>query len=318
MKVLRVYHAGRDPQHRARERALVRVGVDVTLVVPTMWPDPGSDDTLPSEPFPIVELPVRRAGDVNRHAYQRTAIEGLLAHIAPDLLDIHAEPFSIAARQWLAVTPQRLPVVMYTAQNIDKRFPPPFAQYERSALHRVQGLYPCSRQAAAVARGKGFTGLIEILPLGHDGLLYSPGVQTASDAELLLGLVGRLVPEKGVLDAVRILDIVCRSRPARLLMIGTGPEEASARRLAAELGLLKKLDIRAWACGPELAHTYRQLHVLLVPSLATPTWAEQFGRVILEAQASGALVAGYATGSIPEVAGPAAVLAPPRQTELLW
>jgi hypothetical protein len=36
---------------------------------------------------------------------------------------------------------------------------------------------------------------------------------------------------------------------------------------------------------------------------------EQFGRVIIEAHASKAVVAGYASGSIPEVAGEAAVLA---------
>jgi hypothetical protein len=35
---------------------------------------------------------------------------------------------------------------------------------------------------------------------------------------------------------------------------------------------------------------------------------EQFGRVIVEAQASGAVVAGYASGAIPEVAGEAGVL----------
>jgi hypothetical protein len=40
----------------------------------------------------------------------------------------------------------------------------------------------------------------------------------------------------------------------------------------------------------------------------TQTWTEQFGRVIVEAQASGAVVAGYDTGSIAEVGGEAALL----------
>jgi hypothetical protein len=42
--------------------------------------------------------------------------------------------------------------------------------------------------------------------------------------------------------------------------------------------------------------------------LPTETWVEQFGRVIVEAQASGTVAAGYASGSIPEVSGHAGVL----------
>ena len=67
------------------------------------------------------------------------------------------------------------------------------------------------------------------------------------------------------------------------------------------------------AAAGELAKgLYRQMHVVLVPSLATQTWVEQFGRVIVEAQASGAVVAGYASGSIPEIAGDSAILVPER------
>ena len=69
MRVLRVYHSGRDPAHRARDRALVEAGVDLTLVVPSAWPDGGAQRQLSAEPFRIVELEVRRPGDVNRHRY---------------------------------------------------------------------------------------------------------------------------------------------------------------------------------------------------------------------------------------------------------
>ena len=45
-----------------------------------------------------------------------------------------------------------------------------------------------------------------------------------------------------------------------------------------------------------------------MPSKPTLTWVEQFGRVIVEAQASGAVVAAYTSGSIAEVAGSAGLL----------
>src|SRR5712691_998601 len=119
MRILRVYHGGRDPGHRARERALVAAGVEVTLVVPEEWPGATAEREPSDEPFRIVELPVRRPGDVNRHAYREVkALAGLIRELRPDVLDVHEEPFSVATRQWLAAAPQELPVLLYTAQNI--------------------------------------------------------------------------------------------------------------------------------------------------------------------------------------------------------
>jgi glycosyltransferase involved in cell wall biosynthesis len=308
VRVLRVYHGGRIPAHRARERALVAAGIDVTLVAPTRWPEASSEGTA-TDTFPTFELPVSREGDVNRHAYKsQAAIRQLLTEVRPDVLDLHEEPFSAAARQWLKAAPPDLPVVMYTAQNVDKRFPPPFAQYERAAYRRVAALYPCSAQAASVARGKGFAGAIDVLPLGYDDTAFVPGTQSLDADEFVVGLFGRLVPEKGLTDAVRILARLNATGPTRLVVAGSGPDEAAGRALAASLGVADRLEFGPWLSPADLAAAYRRTHVVLVPSRPTETWVEQFGRVIVEAQASGAVVAGYASGSIPEVAGEAAIL----------
>ena len=87
-------------------------------------------------------------------------------------------------------------------------------------------------------------------------------------------------------------------------------KEVRARELAASLGVADRIDIGTWQAASELASTYRTAHVVLVPSYPTETWAEQFGRVIVEAQACGAVVAGYASGAIPEVAGEAGAIVP--------
>ncbi len=130
----------------------------MTLIVPSSWPEAGRDASR-HENFAVVELPVARQGDINRHRFSAPRrLRALIREARADVLDIHEEPFSVAARQWLAAAPPDLPVVMYTAQNVDKRFPPPFAQYETAAYRRVAALYPCSAQAASVARGKGFAG----------------------------------------------------------------------------------------------------------------------------------------------------------------
>src|SRR5579862_2563533 len=241
MRVLRIYHGGRTSAHRARDRALLHAGVDVSLVVPARWPD-AADGALLEDTIPTFELPVTREGDVNRHTYRsRAVLRDLIAIVQPEVLDVHEEPFSAVAHQWLAAAQIDLPIVMYTAQNIAKRFPPPFAQYEHVAYQRTSALYACSAQAASVVRGKGFPGLIEVLPLGYDDSVFGPGVQSLDDDELTLALSGRLVPEKGVTDAVRILARVHAVRPTRLVIIGAGAEEASARELARTLGVSDRI-----------------------------------------------------------------------------
>src|SRR4051794_2256098 len=132
VRVVRVYHGGRAPGHRARERALTALGVDVTLIVPASWPEGGAEQRLSDEGFDVVELPVVRAGDVNRHRYvDRAALRQALLAANPDVVDLHEEPYSAVSHQVLSVLPRDKPVVMYSAQNVDKRYPPPFRWWER-------------------------------------------------------------------------------------------------------------------------------------------------------------------------------------------
>ncbi len=311
MRVLRIFHAGRNPAHRARDRALLAAGVDVVYVVPRIWPEAGAEAALSAESFPIIEIDVRSPGHVNRHSYADVgAVSRLPLDYQVDLVDLFEEPFSRAAGQLLPRLPPELPVVMYTAQNLDKRWPPPYRDYERRSFQRVQGFYPCSRQAAAVLRGNGFGGLIQPLPLGYDDTHYFCGEQSLAGGKLRLALVGRMVREKGVCDAVRVLAglHVGKGMDVELVLAGSGPERTAALALAEELGVRDRVEHRPWLATPELAQLYRETHVVLAPSRSTATWAEQFGRMIVEGQASGCVIVGYDSGSIPEVGGDPALL----------
>ena len=131
MRVLRVHHGGRDPSQRSRERALAAAGVDVVLLVPSSWPEPGAQIDAVVEDFTVVALPVERSGDAVRHRYAVTSAElaTVLERQRPDVVDIDAEPYSMVTRQWLAAVPDGLPVVGSTAQNLARRHRPPLAGY---------------------------------------------------------------------------------------------------------------------------------------------------------------------------------------------
>jgi len=59
------------------------------------------------------------------------------------------------------------------------------------------------------------------------------------------------------------------------------------------------------------------MQVLLVPSLTTSSWKEQFGRAIVEAFACGVPVIGSDSGEIPFVIADAGIVVPENQPLLL-
>jgi glycosyltransferase involved in cell wall biosynthesis len=61
----------------------------------------------------------------------------------------------------------------------------------------------------------------------------------------------------------------------------------------------------------DMPSQYRLFDVMAMPSLETESWIEQFGRVAVEAMASGVPVLASDSGSLPEVVGDAGVLVPP-------
>ena len=105
---------------------------------------------------------------------------------------------------------------------------------------------------------------------------------------------GRLVASKGLDDllaAVRQLEA-----PVELLLIGDG---AQRERLEGQPVPGSRVRVLSSLNHDEMPSGYRQLDVLVLPSHTTPTWKEQFGRVLVEALWCGVPVVGSDSGEIP-------------------
>ena len=109
---------------------------------------------------------------------------------------------------------------------------------------------------------------------------------------------GRLVWEKGHHDVLRALAAVGGDH--RLLIVGAGPERENLLRYADDLGLGDRVEIAAvpYDRMPEI---FAGASCVVLASLVTPIWEEQFGMVLAEAMAAGAPIAAAASGAIPEV-----------------
>lgn len=99
---------------------------------------------------------------------------------------------------------------------------------------------------------------------------------------------------KRVADVVRIFERVSREVPSVLLMIGEGPERASAQALARRLGVGER--VRFLGQQESASEVTGMAHVFLLPSEL-----ESFGLAALEAMACGVPVVGSDAGGLPEV-----------------
>jgi N-acetyl-alpha-D-glucosaminyl L-malate synthase BshA len=113
--------------------------------------------------------------------------------------------------------------------------------------------------------------------------------------------VSNFRPVKRPLDLIEVLVRVRRSLPARLVLVGDGPERAAVVALAGELGLGDA--VCALGRRDDFAGLLRHADGFVLPSES-----EGFGVAALEAMASGVPVFGYSVGGLPEVVDGAGAL----------
>jgi D-inositol-3-phosphate glycosyltransferase len=156
---------------------------------------------------------------------------------------------------------------------------------------------------------------IDIVPSGVDTAHFTPDgpVAQRSTRHRLL-CVGRLVPRKGVDDAIRALaqldevELVVAGGPAAA-DIATDPEAMRLLQLAAALGVADRVHLIGQVPRAELPALIRSSDlVVCLP------WYEPFGIVPLEAMACGVPVVGTAVGGLLDTVmdGVTGALLPPR------
>ena len=313
MKILAISHSCVTDVNQELYIALNRLpGSMVELVVPANWKSeytgqPMTAHFLPEITFPVHSLPTAVPGHNSLHFY-KYGLSRVIRDSKADFIFIDEEPWSLAALQ-TSVICRRLkkPFACYTKQNILKRYPPPFKWIEQKVYHSAAAIIALSEEVRSVLRQKGFTGPCSLLDHACNlDLFYQGDAKELREKlgiyGLVVGFMGRFVPEKGLTTLIEALSLIAKKgldTRVTALFVGSGPEESALKQMIND----SDGNVHAVFAGSvphlEAGNYIRCMDIFVIPSRTTPSWKEQFGRVIIEAMACSIPVVGSDSGQIP-------------------
>lgn len=240
----------------------------------------------------------------------------LVRSLDPAVVILTAEPHERVILDVLAaLVLHRRPVVIALAMENRVRLPGGWRGFVIKRLwKRIDGIAAGASATVLSYRLAGMPKSIPWVPLVSAVADPEPaGDREVDDADgLLVGYVGRLVEEKGVLDLVAAVE---RCPDVSLILAGPGPLEAVLRARADEPGLRGRMTVLGIVARSRVWELLREIDCLALLSRTEDGWSEQFGYVLAEAMAVGTPIIGSSSGAIPEVVGPAGLIVPERSPE---
>ena len=331
MRVLLISHTCQSRTEGQPKAALLaqRSDVELKVLIPERWMHYGQwrtaqtplDNAFDCE---IGKVRMPWAGSkIGFYMHSYPGMAKLLRDFRPDIIDLWEEPWARVSAQACRLRNRLLPntrIVSETEQNINKKLPLPFETYRAFTLQQANFVVARNKEAVEIVRSKGYRGPAEVVPNAVDAELFHPMDRAACRRELGLagfvaGYVGRMVEEKGLMEMVDALAL-CPSH-FRLLFVGSGDYQAELERRVREIGKEAQVTFLPGRPLEQLPQVMNAIDVLVLPSRTTPSWKEQFGRVLIEANACGTPVIGSTSGAIPEVIGKAGIVVPERNFKAL-
>jgi len=324
LRILLVYHAAAmEPSRKLFAALAAHADLNLRVLAPGRGFNPARNAIMEVEPgkqggYTLVTGRVRHA----MRDWSGPYLTGLLHQFItfrPDVVFVMNEIFSSVYMQALVyrnVTRPSARVLFYGFENI---IHPPATKKQRlrwallrrwsdggacantEGLERIAGLGVRRDRLALTGWG---------VPLDQ----FTPG-QRPDDDTVTIGYVGRLLEEKGLSTLMRAM--VRLPDNTKLLCVGDGPWVSTFRQMIAACDLDKRVHHVGRVEDGRVARYMQAMNILVLPSLTTPGWKEQFGRVLPEAMACGAVVVGSSSGAIPEVIGDAGRVFPEGDADAL-
>ena len=340
IRVLVISHASVNEPHRAPyDKLASHSGFHVDLVAPTSIPVGAAGrklcDPAPKEARYVLHTVPLKFEHAGRFIWF-VGLRKLIRQTQPDVVFIEHDPGSVPVLQ-AAFTGVKTKRIAFSVENILRnRWLDAGANLRAGRLTNAlrdsavallgsmgaaatDGLACISLEGVRIFRDAGeWRKPIAVVPLGTDTHRFRPLDSTSLRADLglaeafVVGYCGRLVPEKGVHLLVEALPQMPAQTKLLLDMFKNFDPGSYAAKL---LDRAEELGVRDRIVTIDVAHSQIPQYmnccdVVVLPSLTSDRWKEQFGRVLPEAMACGVPVIGSSSGNIPDMIGEAGVIVP--------
>jgi glycosyltransferase involved in cell wall biosynthesis len=253
---------------------------------------------------------VRRLTGRSHMTYMLDPIQLVIAlrSFRPDIVLIEEDPHSVIGVEVTALVRvfcRNAKIAIFIWDNLARR--PAFPIYLLKRLLTSYTLSKCSLVICGNTEGhallrtsKRYNGAAVVLPQLGVGVVAERSPDRDGSMPIV-GFIGRLIPEKGVLLLLNAL-LQLRNLTWKIVIVGAGPLEEELRTIWQPL-----LGERLVQIGP-VSHSavtehLKSLDIFVLPSYATPSWKEQFGLTLAQAMMVGIACIGSSSGAIPEVLG---------------
>jgi glycosyltransferase involved in cell wall biosynthesis len=331
IKILLIYHgAALAPSKKIFEAIAARSEIRLRVLAPHRGFNPlrGSIFEIPKPLYSNYALVTGRVYKAMRD-FSGPYITGLIREMLtflPDVIHVMNEAASHVHFQTLVYRNlflRRAKVLFFGFENIMNGPNTSFSRFKWNFICRYGN-------GGGYANTEGLKRIIELgypsenlvltfwgVPLEHFRPMTSNKIrkELGLNQEFVVGYIGRFLKEKGIKTLLYALEKLPDS--VKGLFIGDGPMVEEFERNIYSLGLEKRVFRFPSVQNKDINNYLNAMDTLVIPSETTPTWKEQFGRVIAEAMACGVPIIGSDSGAIPEVIGDAGLVFPEKNSDVL-
>lgn len=221
--------------------------------------------------------------------------------LARDADILHAHTFACALPAMNTRRRNRRPLVLtlHTSHFLMRADSAAWRRIFRRIIAAADYLLATSAEILTVARRIYPHPRSEVMTNAVDTDRFAPG--TGADERRAAGrrrliVPRRLFPKNGVEFFVRSMPLISRDLDVEALIVGDGPEREKLTALAAELGVMDRIEFLGARSNEEMPDLLRGAELAVIPSLMEAT-----SIAALEAMACGLPVAASAVGGLPEI-----------------
>ncbi len=325
MKILVVSHSSVVETHQGKLRELSQYpDIEVHLIIPHAWPENNRwivADSRDDLPYQIHIIPAYRLGKIASYFYTPFVFQKTVRHIRPDIMYAEEEPWSVAAWQCArAARRVNAKLFFFTWENIERKYKWISEIFLKTVLEKSSAAVVGNGEGRNVLHRRGYRKPITVLPqYGVDMLDQDIAPDVQHNLEKLerpiISYFGRIEREKGI-DLILHAASNLRGQWS-LLIVGDGEMKENLKKMAEQLRIENRMLFHPAVPHEKVREWLSAIDILVLPSRTTPTWKEQFGRILIEAMAIGIPVVGSDSGAIPEVIDDAGVVIPEEDVEAL-